>query len=180
MLILCGKTASGKDTIVEKLMNYGYKRITTYTTRPMRDGEENGITYHFISEDEFKQKIEEGFFAEYKTYNTVFGVWYYGTAIEDLENADDKTVIILTPQGYRDIRDKLSNNNMSCIYIYAGIPTLKKRLSKRGDDPNEADSRLQRDNRDFKGFETEADKIVYNNEGTDINEVVEKILKIVR
>ena len=180
MLILCGRTLSGKDTIVNELLNHGYKRITTYTTRPMRKGEKQNVTYHFISEDEFKQKIEDGFFAEYKTYNTEFGVWYYGTALEDLENADDNTVIILTPQGYRDVKDKLLSNNVTCIYIYASNSTLKKRLLKRGDDPKEADRRMQHDNQDFKGFEMEADKIVYNNEGTDIDEVVEKILEIVR
>ena len=146
----------------------------------MRKGEKQNVTYHFISEDEFKQKIEDGFFAEYKTYNTEFGVWYYGTALEDLERADDNAVIILTPQGYRDVKDKLLSNNVTCIYIYASNSTLKKRLLKRGDDPKEADRRMQHDNQDFKGFEMEADKIVYNNEGTDIDEVVEKILEIVR
>ena len=180
MLILCGRTLSGKDTIVNELLNHGYKRITTYTTRPMRKGEKQNVTYHFISEDEFKQKIEDGFFAEYKTYNTEFGVWYYGTALEDLERADDNAVIILTPQGYRDVKDKLLSNNVTCIYIYASNSTLKKRLLKRGDDPKEADRRMHHDNQDFKGFEMEADKIVYNNEGTDIDEVVEKILEIVR
>ena len=180
MLILCGKTASGKDTIVEKLMNYGYKRITTYTTRPMRDGEENGITYHFISEDEFKQNIEEGFFAEYKTYNTESGVWYYGTALEDLKNADDKSVIILTPAGYRDVKNKLENENITCIYLYANNATLKERLAKRGDDSKEADRRLAHDYADFKDFEYEADRVVYNNYDEKISAVVDKILNIVK
>ena len=137
----------------------------------MRKGEKQDVTYHFISEEDFKQKINEGFFAEWKSYITVDGVWYYGTALEDLENADDKSVIILTPDGYRDVANKLSKKPIS-IYIYANNATIKKRLLKRGDDKNEAQRRLEHDNEDFKGIENEVDRIVYNNDGIDIDDVV--------
>lgn len=180
ILILIGKTASGKDKTVSELVpKHGFKKVITYTTRPMRKGEEQDITYHYISEEEFKQKIEDGFFAEWKSYDTEFGTWYYGSALEDLEKADDKSVIILTPEGYRDVVEKLSNKP-AAIYIYANNATLKKRLLKRGDDKNEAQRRLEHDNEDFKGIENEVDRIVYNNDGTNINEVVSKILEFVR
>ena len=178
ILILIGKTSSGKTLIKEKLIEKGFTGITTFTSRPKRKGEKQDITYHFISEEEFKRKIEEGFFAEHKTYNTEFGKWYYGTALEDLEKADDKSVIILTPDGYRDIVEKLSNRP-TAIYIYANNATIKKRLLKRGDDKNEAQRRLEHDNEDFKGIENEVDRIVYNNDDSDIDEVVNKILKFV-
>ena len=142
----------------------------------MRDGEKQDITYHFITEDDFKQKIRENFFAEYKSYDTEFGIWYYGVALEDVENADDKTVIILTPDGYRDVIKKVKNKPKS-IYIYANNSTIKERLINRGDDPKEAQRRLEHDNIDFKDVETEVDKIVYNNKGSNINDVVNKILK---
>ena len=81
ILILVGKTASGKDTILNQLVKkHGYKKIVTYTSRPMRKGEKQDVTYHFISSQEFQKMIGQGLFAEYKTYNTEFGVWYYGTA----------------------------------------------------------------------------------------------------
>ena len=89
VFIILGKTASGKDKTVNELTSrYNFNKIITYTTRPMRKSEKQNITYHFISEDDFKQKIDDNFFAEWKTYNTEFGVWYYGTALEDLENTD--------------------------------------------------------------------------------------------
>ena len=180
MIIIIGKTASGKDTIVNKLISlYGLKKVITYTTRSQRKGEKQDVTYHFISEEDFKQKINEGFFAEWKSYITVDGVWYYGTALDDLENADDKSVIILTPDGYRDVINKLTRRPIS-IYLYANNQTIKKRLIKRGDDPKEAERRVSHDNDDFKGIENEVDKIVYNNDGTDINNVVQKILDIAR
>lgn len=177
MVIIMGKTSCGKDTVVNELiLKHGFRKCITYTTRPMRDGEKQDITYHFITEDDFKQKIRENFFAEYKSYDTEFGIWYYGVALEDVENADDKTVIILTPDGYRDVIKKVRNKPKT-IYIYANNSTIKERLINRGDDPKEAQRRLEHDNIDFKGVETEVDKIVYNNKGSNINDVVNKILK---
>lgn len=176
MIILIGKTASGKTLIREELIRRGYSGIITYTSRPIRKCEKQDVTYHFISEDEFKQKIDNNFFAEYKTYDTVFGKWYYGSSLEDLENASEKSVIILTPDGYRDVVGKLSKKPTS-IYIYANNSTIKKRLKKRGDNKEEAQRRIEHDNEDFKDVENMVDKIVYNNDGTDINDVVDKILK---
>lgn len=179
MLILIGKGTSGKDTVLNRLVTkHGYKKIVTYTSRPMRKGEKQDITYHFTSSQEFQKMIEQGLFAEYKTYNSEFGVWYYGTALEDLEKADDKSVIILTPDGYKDVANKLSKKPIS-IYLYANNSTIRKRLKKRGDDPKEAERRVLHDNEDFKGIENEVDKIVYNNDGANIDDVIEKILKCV-
>lgn len=178
ILILIGKTTSGKDYVVKRLVQkHGYKKIITYTTRPMRKNERQDVTYHYISEEEFKSKIGESFFLEWKSYNTEFGTWYYGSALEDLKKSDDKSVIILTPKDYRDVKNKLSRKDITCIYLYANNATLKKRLIKRGDNKSEAERRLLHDNEDFKGVENEVDRIVYNNDGTNIDDVVEKILK---
>ena len=179
ILIITGKTASGKNAIVNELTTkYGFKQLTTYTTRPMRNGEVNGETYHFVNTDDFMQKMKSGFFAEWKAYTTTEGVWYYGTAMEDLEKADDKTVVILTPDGYRDIQGKVDCKVVS-IYLYANNATIKKRLMARGDDPKEAERRVLHDNEDFKGIENEVDRIVYNNESDTIEGAVQKILKYV-
>ena len=176
MIVLIGKTASGKTLIREELIKKGYSGIITYTSRPIRKCEKQDVTYHFISEDEFKQKIDNNFFAVYKTYDTVFGKWYYGSSLEDLENASEKSIIILTPDEYRDVVGILSKKPTS-IYIYANNSTIKKRLKKRGDNKEEAQRRIEHDNEDFKDVENMVDKIVYNNDGTDINDVVDKILK---
>ena len=56
---------------------------------------------------------------------------------------------------------------------------MKKRLSKRGDDQKEVERRIKSDLEDFKNFESEADKIVYNNFDADIDEVIKKILDFV-
>lgn len=176
MIIIIGKTASGKDTILKNLVEkHGYKKIVTYTTRPMRRGERQGVSYNFISEDDFKKKINKGFFAEWKTYDTEFGIWYYGTALEDLERADQRNVIILTPGGYRDIINKLSTKTKA-IYIYADNSTIMQRLIKRGDDKDEAKRRLEHDNIDFKGIEDDVNYVFYNNINDNIDNVVENIV----
>ena len=175
MLCFIGKTASGKnltrDQLVEK---YNFSPIVTYTTRPMRNGEIQDVTYHFISTDEFIEKINNGFFAEWKDYATNDGIWYYGTALEDCVNATDNDVIILTPNGVRDL--KKNGVNAIVIYLYSNLNTIKHRLKFRGDDEKEVERRISSDIKDFKDAEMLADRIIYNNLNDNIDNVVENVL----
>ena len=77
-----GKSASGKDTIYSRLLEnekLSLKRIVPYTTRPMRDGEEDGKTYHFCDEAKVQKLDEMGKIIELREYNTVYGIWKYFT-----------------------------------------------------------------------------------------------------
>ena len=180
MIIILGKTSSGKDFILNRLVNeHNFKKATTYTTRPMRDGEIQGVTYHYLTDEEFDNKIKEGFFAEYKTYETAFGIWKYGSSKDSFNNSDSKTIIILTPDGYRDVLNTL-DEKPTAIYIYANNKTIKERLKKRGDSKEEAERRLMHDNEDFKGIENIVDKIVYNNFNNDIDNVVKLIIEYLK
>ena len=175
ILVICGKTASGKnlvrDILVEK---YNYNPIVTYTSRPPRKGEKQDITYHFISTDEFIKKINNGFFAEWKDYVTNDGIWYYGTALDDCMNASDKDVIILTPDGVRDLKN--NDVNLIVVYLYSNLKTIRHRLKFRGDDLNEVERRISSDIKDFKDAEMLAHRIVYNNLNDNIDNVVENVL----
>ena len=178
MICILGKTASGKNTVANELENkYGFKRIVTYTTRPARWGEVDGVDYHFISRDEFLGKVKRNEFAEWKTYNTVEGEWLYGTAIDDIEG-NDKSILIITPDGYRDIIARLGYKPRS-IYLYANNETILKRLQNRGDNREEAMRRVEHDNRDFKDVTLLADKIVYNNAHDKLDDVVNKIIEYI-
>ena len=64
MIVLVGKTASGKTLIANEMMKRGYKKIVTTTTRPMRKKEFDGIDYDFISEDDFIEKAKNHYFLE--------------------------------------------------------------------------------------------------------------------
>lgn len=175
MLVLIGKAASGKDSVREILVKkHGFHSIVTYTTRPMREGEIKNITYHYISENDFLQKIESGFFAEWKKYDVNGETWYYGSAKEDLKKADKNTIIILTPEGVRDIRD--NDIDPTVIYLYTNLETIKKRLMKRNDTNDKLEDRIKRDTKDFEFAEILADKIISNDFNDDINDVVDTIM----
>lgn len=175
IVVLLGKTSSGKDTVCNQLIQKGYKKLVTYTTRPMRPGEVQNKTYHFINKEEFETLISKGFFAEYTSYDTVDGIWYYGSAIDDYES-DLDSIIILNPSGYEQILKNLDKENIISFYIYSNIKTIRNRLKKRGDKKEEAERRIEADLIDFKGLENKVDHIIYNNDINTIPEIVGKIL----
>lgn len=177
LTIITGKTCSGKSTLAKELKKYGFHSIVTTTSRPMRDKETQNVDYHFISEEDFLEKIQNGYFAEYKSYETNSGTWYYGVAREDIENAGEKDIIILTPDGYRDLIREYPDLNHKLIYIYSNIQTVRNRLMRRGDKKEEADRRIKQDLKDFKGAENLAHRIVYNNDSDELCDVVDKIRK---
>lgn len=174
ILILMGKTASGKDSIAKELCRNGQlARILTYTTRPPRHGEADGVDYHFTSRSDFQDKIKHNFFAEWKSYQTAQGEWLYGTAKEDLK---DDGLLILTPLGVRDFY-RNCNCTAKVIYIKASEATLVDRLVQRGDDSAEAARRLLHDHEDFDNpaAMSLADYTVLN-ENRQISDIAEDIL----
>lgn len=177
MIVLLGKTASGKDTILNELVKkYNYRKMITYTTRPMRKGEIQDKTYHFISDEEFLKKKEEGFFLEYNEFNTAESVWRYGSAKEDYINADDNTIVILTPNGFKSLKLWAVRNDIDLdiisIFVYANDETIRYRLKKRGDKKEEAERRLKTDKEDFKELPDIVGRIIYNNIRNNLKEVI--------
>lgn len=173
-----GKTGSGKDCIVTELVKHGYEKIVTYTTRPIRNNEVDGVTYNYISNEDFENKIKKGFFIEYKDFNVYDGSkWHYGTSKLSIKNIKDldKKVIILSPKGYRDLLRELPIKHKS-FYIHSNDNVIKKRLLMRGDNENEIRRRLQQDNLDFSGIAYLVDRCVYNNQNSQIKDIVRKII----
>lgn len=159
MLVLVGKTASGKDTIKKELLKLGMQDIVTCTTRPMRAGEVNGVSYHFFSKNDFLEKEKEGFFAEYTKYHVATGeTWYYGTPKKDV--SEDK-IIIMNPDGFKKLREQKDLQLVS-FYVYAPEEVLLGRLQRRGDNPEEYHRRLKADAVDFEGIESLVDCVVEN------------------
>lgn len=155
MIVLVGESASGKSSIERNLVNhYGFNKITSYTTRQPRQGEVDGVDYHFISVDKFLELKEQGFFAETAIYNN----WHYGTAKEDCTN--DK-VAVLTPHGLRQI-SKIKN--IDIISFYINVPRRDRliKILQRGDNIEEAYRRSLSDVGMFDGIEDEVDYIINN------------------
>ncbi len=135
MIVLIGPSASGKTEIGKELSKYGFKKIVTYTTRKKRSNEIDGIDYHFISEDEFYNKKNNGFFFETTKYNGN----YYGTSKGDI---NDNTYVILEPNGL-DAYKHL--DHVVTFYIYAPKEERKQRMINRLDDINDINRRLEMD-----------------------------------
>ena len=182
MLVIIGKSGTGKSSIVNKLVNeFGYEKIITYTSRPIRLGEVDGQDYHFISKEVFLDKIHKEEFMEYKVYNTVDGVWYYGSAKEDFINASERSVIILTPAGYMDFINNLHVNH-TAILIKSNWFITRMRLLKRGDKKSEIKRRMYRDWVDFKDIDCSIDFILKNN-GNSLNSleaITDKVYRLHR
>ncbi len=173
MLVLCGQTASGKDTIKKELLEMGMKSLVTYTTRPMRPGEVEGVNYHYLSKEEFLKKVEEGFFAEYASYDVATGeTWYYGSAKEDI--SDDK-VVILNPKGVKALREA-GGLDLYVFLIHTEYNVLIERLKARGDKKEEYLRRLKEDLPDFE--ELRYDVFINNDGSLAPRELAEKIFDI--
>lgn len=177
MLAILGKTASGKTTLVNELVNnFGFKQIVTYTTRPIREGEIPDVTYHYISAEEFEKKKLEGFFAETASYHPAQGgIWSYGTALKDIEEADDNTVVIINPKGLRSLLEKGYSKNITSLYLIVRDDVLIDRLKERGDYPAEANRRLEADKADFHLLENEVDLYFRNEPYWTIPEIAKVI-----
>lgn len=58
-IVLFGKTGSGKTTVAKEMEKLGIKRLISYTTRPKRSDEKDGVEYHFVSEDQFFEMVDQ-------------------------------------------------------------------------------------------------------------------------
>lgn len=177
MFVIIGRTCSGKDTVARELERRGYYRYKTYTTRPQREGEPDDA-YQFVSEIIFQDELCHDCFMEYKKYETAHGTWWYGSPWPVVGKTDNKNFIILTPQGYLDVKDKLPEGSY-CIYIEANNKTILKRLKKRGD-MEEGMRRFEHDNKDFMKAYDLADHCFINNDKKDIVELVDQIEEFLR
>ena len=120
IFFVMGKSASGKDTIFKKLLEYfpELKTVTLYTTRPMREGETEGVEYHFIGEEQLEAMKSKGRVIEMRTYQTMYGPWSYAT-VEDgqIDLSQGSYMMIGTLESYESIRTYFGENGAVPIYI---------------------------------------------------------------
>lgn len=179
MIILMGKTGSGKDMILKHLQKHGFHKIPTVTTRPPRFGEVDGVDYIFTDEKTFRECIDDNLFVEYRRYHVVNGDWWYGSLKSRYLTSSPKDAIILTPDGYTAIKNYLKTHNIShdVFLITADYNTRRERIKKRGDDDVEIIRRMESDEVDFSGLDTSEFTIIQNN--GDISDAILQILRIV-
>ncbi len=116
---LMGKSASGKDTIYKKVKEAlpELKTIVIYTTRPIREGETDGVEYFFSNEEKLQELQQARKVIELREYNTVHGIWKYFTADDGQFDSDSHLIAIGTLESYVQLRKYFGEEKLIPIYI---------------------------------------------------------------
>lgn len=118
---LMGKSSSGKDTIYKKILEQSNRKLLTvvpYTTRPIREGETEGIEYHFTDETGYEDLLAKGKVIESRSYHTCHGLWRYFTVInEDIADNARNYLMIGTLESYIKTRDYFGKDKIIPVFI---------------------------------------------------------------
>ena len=179
ILAIMGKAGSGKDTLCRTLLQEpefkeAAQAIVNCTTRPIRDNETDGIDYHFLTNEQFTDKLLSNDIIE----ATVFNNWCYGTSMSHLSTSK-LNIGVFNPEALELLRNH-SNIKLKIIYIEASDKTRLLRQLNREKDPDchEIVRRFTADEHDFSEEEIEflePDVFVTNNEGADIHHISQAI-----
>ena len=137
IFLLMGKSTSGKDTIYKELIKdekLGLDKVVPYTTRPMRDGEKDGVQYFFKKENEYLELKSQGKIIEERTYYTHYGEWRYFTVDDGQINLKDGNYLVIgTLESYCYIKDYFGKENVVPLLIDVEAKIRLRRAMARED-----------------------------------------------
>lgn len=147
-IIICGASGSGKDHLLRGLIKKKLKYQPKLTTRPRRSLEREGVDYNFIDNNSFSKMLELNEIKAYQHFLINENDWYYAISKNNFEN---NQVFIMTPH---EISSLSEDDRKKCFVVYLDIdePTRRKRISKRNDNNDSIERRIQSDEKDFSGF----------------------------
>lgn len=120
IVYIMGKSSTGKDTIFKELLRinkHNYKTIVSYTTRPIREGEKEGVEYHFTDEDGFQALKASGKVIEDRSYPSMHGLWRYFTADDGQVDFSSNYITIGTLESFVKLRDYYGDSKIIPVYI---------------------------------------------------------------
>lgn len=135
VIIISAPSGTGKSTIIKWLMAHEELRLTlsvSCTSRRPRTGETDGVDYHFISDAEFRNRIDAG---EFLGYEEVYGGTLYGTLKQQVEDklAQGRNVVFdVDVKGGCRIKDYYGDRALSLFIQPPSIDALRQRLTDRG------------------------------------------------
>ncbi len=173
LIIISGTTCAGKGTVIQKLLekHHNIELSVSYTSRPIRPGDIEDITYHFISRQQFEEMIESDAFLEYEI---VHGKEYYGTPKIDVEeklrNGID-IILEIDVKGAQTIKTLLPETIL--IFIMApSMEIVKERIKARGaESPEQIIKRFETAYREI----NEINKYNYVVVNDNLDEAVKKV-----
>lgn len=140
VIVITGLLLSGKSTLAKLLLSWGYKSVLEYTTRPMREGEQDGVDYHFVDDIQFDKMKDTGKFAETLYVETIYGLWKYGARKEDLK---DNHVLVCGPTQASQIIE--SDVPVLSVLLDISKEEAMLRAATRGDNIKEFNRRFNKD-----------------------------------
>ena len=190
LFYIIGKSSTGKDTIYKELCakpDLSLKPLVMYTTRPIRDMEENGREYYFVDDAALNQLELAGKVIEKRAYHTVYGIWTYFTVDDehlDLEKQD--YLAIGTLESYEKIRGYYGSQKVVPLYIEVedGLRLERALERERKQQPPKYEEMCRRflaDQADYSEEKLEAAGITqrYSNE-KDLMSCVETLAAVIR
>ena len=183
---LLGKSATGKDTLYKEILKRRPKlrTATMYTTRPIREGETDGVEYFFTDREELERQLASGKVIESRTYQTIAGPWTYYTVDDgQFDVADDESCLMIgTLESYEKMCTYFEAGKMVPVYIEVpdGIRLLravKREENQKKPNYREVCRRYLADEKDFSEENLERLGITKRYQNTDMEMCVEEILR---
>ena len=179
IIVISAPSGAGKTTLCNELQSRKphIKFSVSCTTRPKREHEVDGVNYHFLSNQEFTEKVQNNEFVEYEN---VHG-YYYGTLCNTLEDALAKQEMVLFDvdvNGAMAIKSNYSENTYTIFILPPSLDDLKKRLIQRGSETEERiDKRLERTAQEME-YKDKFDACIINDDlaiaAKELNELITK------
>ena len=183
---LLGKSATGKDTLYKEILKRRPKlrTVTMYTTRPIREGETDGVEYFFTDREELERQLASEKVIESRTYQTIAGPWTYYTVDDgQFDVADDESCLMIgTLESYEKMCAYFKAGKMVPVYIEVPDGIRLLRAVKREENQNkpnyrEVCRRYLADEKDFSEENLERLGITKRYQNTDMEMCVEEILR---
>jgi len=141
LIVISAPSGCGKSTIIGDIMDRGELDLVfsvSATNRKPREGEVDGVNYHFLSDQEFNDLISEGAFVEYEQ---VYPGRYYGTLRSEIENrlaAGHNVILDIDVCGGVNVKKQFGDQALALFIEPPTVEELQRRLEKRGSESLEA------------------------------------------
>ncbi len=141
IIVISAPSGCGKSTIINALMQRGNVDLhfsVSATNRPPREGETDGVSYHFLSDEEFRRAISEDAFVEFEE---VYPGRFYGTLKSELEHrcAQGQNVLLdIDVKGGVRVKEMYGDRARSIFIKPPSVDELRRRLESRGTDDSDA------------------------------------------
>lgn len=184
---MMGKSSSGKDTLYQELLRRCPKlrSVVSYTTRPIREGERDGVEYHFADDKKLAALEEEGRVIELRAYDTIHGIWKYFTVDDgQIDLGKDSYLMIGTLESYEKMLNYYGESSLVPIYIEVEDgERLMRALNRERRQPHpkykELCRRFLADEEDFCEENLARLGIDKRYENTDMETCLEKIIEVI-